>query len=133
MQNQEINRRNLQYNPKLKARARELRNNMTAAEKKLWFGLRQLPINIYRQKPIGNYIADFYIPSLKLVIEVDGESHIGNEDIEYDKLRTNELEKLGLKVVRFWNDDVLYGFDEVFEIINSYINNNQINPPNPLC
>ena len=133
MQNQEINRRNLQYNPKLKARARELRNNMTAAEKKLWFGLRQLPINIYRQKPIGNYIADFYIPSLKLVIEVDGESHIGNEDIEYDKLRTNEFEKLGLKVVRFWNDDVLYGFDEVFEIINSYINNNQINPPNPLC
>ena len=95
MINQYFKRRNLRYNTKLKLRARELRNEMTTAEKKLWFEyFRQISYKVYRQKPIGNYIVDFYIPQIKLVIEVDGETHM--RDAEYDENRIRELEKLGL-------------------------------------
>ncbi len=110
---------------------------MTAAGNKLWIKcLRQFPVKVYRQKPIGNYIIDFYIPQLKLVIEVDGETHVENREIKYDQRRTEELEKLGLKVMRFWNYDVSDNsgsFDAVCEKIYSYLNNNLKNPPNPLC
>jgi very-short-patch-repair endonuclease len=125
MQNEDFKRRNYRFNPKLKLRARELRNNMTAAENKLWIGcLRQFSVKVYRQKPIGNYIVDFYVPKLKLVIELDGETHIENKEIKYDKNRTKELEKLGLKVARFWNYDILDnsgGFDAVCEKIYGYL------------
>ncbi|HBE56853.1 MAG TPA: endonuclease, partial [Cyanobacteria bacterium UBA11366] len=66
----------LPYNPALVARAKELRKNMTPAEKKLWYGyLRTFQFRVLRQRPIDHFIVDFYCPSLKLVIEVDGESH----------------------------------------------------------
>ena len=121
MQNQAIKRRNLRYNPKLKLRARELRNNMTAAESKLWFEyLRQISHRVYRQKSIGNFIVDFYVPQFKLVIEVDGETHV--RDVIYDNYRTGELRKLGIKVIRFWNNDILEGFAEVCGKIESYLN-----------
>ncbi|MBI4779321.1 endonuclease domain-containing protein [Candidatus Falkowbacteria bacterium] len=121
MQNQVIKRRNLHYNPKLKVRARELRNNMTAAENKLWFEyLRQISFKVYRQKPIRNFIVDFYIPQFKLVIEVDGETHM--RDAEYDDNRTEELKKLGLRIIRFWNNDILEGFAGVCDRIESYLN-----------
>lgn len=117
---QDFKRRNLRYNPKLKLEARELRNNPTIAEKKLWFGyLIQVNHKAYRQKPIGNFIVDFYIPQFKLVIEVDGETHM--RDVEYDNNRTKELEKLGLKVIRFWNNDIAEGFGQVCDIIESYL------------
>ena len=129
--NQEGKRRNFWYDPNLKLRARNLRNNPTAAESKLWFEyLRQIPYKIYRQKPIDNYIVDFYLPQFKLVIEVDGETHL--RDAKYDDNRTRELEKLGLAVIRFWNDDVLNGFAGVCEEIEGCLKK-FINPPNPLC
>lgn len=88
-------------------------------ENKLWFEyLRQISYKVYRQKPIGNFIVDFYLPQLKLVVEIDGETHM--RDVEYDNNRTRELEKLGLTVIRFWNDDVSDGFTGVCEIIESY-------------
>ncbi|MBU4347043.1 endonuclease domain-containing protein [Patescibacteria group bacterium] len=109
----------LPYNPDLVGRARELRKNMTVAERKLWYDyLRYFKYPVLRQRPIDNYIVDFYCPQLKLVIEIDGETHIEAHDIKYDNIRTKILEeKYGLRVIRFWNLDVLDGFDVVCEII----------------
>ena len=121
------------YNPKLKERARHLRNNMTPAENKLWRKyLRQFPLPVYRQKPIDNYIVDFYIPKLKLVIEIDGETHLEKKEIEYDSKRTKVLESYGLKVLRFWNYDILGGSDGL-EVISEIIHKEflKINPPTP--
>ena len=104
------------YNPKLKDRARELRRNMTVAEKRLWICfLRNVKHNMLRQKPLDNYIVDFYCPKLKLVIEVDGESHCTNEGKEYDEVRTQILEGYGLKVVRVKNEEVTNEFESVCE------------------
>ena len=112
----------LPYNKKLKEKARDLRNNMTAAEKKLWYGyLRNHRYIFLRQKPIDNYIVDFYCSKLKLVIEIDGETHLSEKGREYDEERTKALERYGLKVLRFWNDDVLNGIEVVSKIIEGEI------------
>jgi len=122
-------RRSFLYNPKLKLRARQMRNEMTAAEKKLWYGYLEQDRNRWlRQKPIGDYIIDFYCPKLKLVIEVDGTTHLENKDKVYDKKRTEELEKLGIKILRFWNNDILDGLAEVENVIEEQIKN--IKSPN---
>ncbi len=110
------------YNPKLKKRARELRNNMTVAESKIWKEfLKSFPCTVLRQKPIDNYIVDFYCASLKLVIEIDGESHEDKDAIEYDRERTAILEGYGLKVIRFTNDEVVSSFDDVCEYVMSFV------------
>jgi len=92
------------YNPKLKERARELRKNMTDAEITLWLHLRKKQVNgiqFFRQRPIGNYIVDFYAPDSKLVIEVDGGQHFEDEGLAYDEVRDSHLRGLGLNVLRF--------------------------------
>ena len=68
----------LPYNRRLKTKARSLRTNPTDAELQLWYRLRKqiLGVQFYRQKPIGNYIADFYPPAVKLVVELDGAQHL---------------------------------------------------------
>lgn len=122
-------RKNLLYKPKLKLLARKMRNEMTSAERKLWYSyLRQDNNRWLRQKPISNFIVDFYCPKLKWVIEVDGSTHLEKKDIISDQNRTKELKKLGLKILRFWNDDILYGLDEVTKIIEK----EKIKSPNPL-
>ncbi|MBC8044630.1 MAG: endonuclease domain-containing protein, partial [Rhizobacter sp.] len=104
----------LPYNPKLKQRARTMRKEMTAAEKKLWQEyLRYLPVTVLRQKPIDHYIVDFYCASCKLVIEVDGDSHFTDSSIDYDRERTKILEGYGLKVLRFTNRDEIEKFRSV--------------------
>jgi very-short-patch-repair endonuclease len=111
------------YNPKLKERARELRKNMTSAEKKLWDNyLKNFFYPVLRQKPLDNYIVDFYCPTLKLVIEIDGDIHNTKDAFEYDKLRTEVLAGYGLRVIRFSNDDVLNKFCYVCKQINLEIN-----------
>ena len=111
------------YNNKLNARAKELRNNMTLAERKLWYEfLRGYKYRFVRQKAIGNYILDFYCQKLKLGIEIDGGTHLGDRNEEYDKIRTRELEKSEIKILRFWNEDVLKGLGEVENIIEKEIN-----------
>ena len=75
-----------------------------------------------RQKPIGNYIADFYCSKLKLVIEIDGESHYGNE--KKDKTRQAFLESLGLTVLRFDDDQVKKDMDGVLTVIDKWIEKN---------
>jgi very-short-patch-repair endonuclease len=87
---------------------------MTAAEKKLWYGyLRTFKFKVFRQRPIDHFIVDFYCPSLKLVIEIDGDSHFTDEGKEYDQERTQRLEGYGLTVLRFTNQQVLQDFDGV--------------------
>ncbi len=112
----------LPYNSKLKERARELRRNMTKAEKKLWYEfLSGHEKRFLKQRPIDNYIVDFYCASSKLVIEIDGDTHFTEEGLEYDKERTSVLEGYSLKVIRFTNNEVLESLDYVCELINKNI------------
>jgi very-short-patch-repair endonuclease len=110
----------LRYKPRLKARARSLRSNPTDAEQRLWSRLRGkqiLGVQIYRQKPIGDYIVYFYPPAVRLVIEVDGSHHFDDTQASYDKHRTEYLERLGLKVLRFDDRQVLTQTESVVEEI----------------
>ena len=104
--------------------AKELRKNMTKQERKLWYEfLRNYEVRFQRQKPIGNYIVDFYCHKAKLVIELDGSGHYTDEQIKKDLKRTEELEKLNLKIVRFSNIDIDNNFGGVCEKINELAKN----------
>jgi len=119
----------LPYNENLKQRSRQLRNNMTDAERRLWAKIRMKQLkgyHFYRQKPIGDYIVDFFCPRAKLVIEVDGSQHSSDETTEYDKIREEYLASLGLKVLRFINTEVLKNIDGVIEKIEKEI---PLSPP----
>ncbi|NER49032.1 MAG: endonuclease domain-containing protein [Symploca sp. SIO1A3] len=108
----------LPYNSHLVARAKSLRKNPTPAEKKLWLDyLRSFKFRILRQRPIAHFIVDFYCAALKLVIEVDGDSHFTDQGKAYDLERTSILEGYGLRVVRFTNDEVLNNFEGVCQQI----------------
>lgn len=93
---------------KLYSRRKELRNNSTPQEIMLWIQLKnsQLGFKFRRQHSIGGYIVDFYCPTEKLVIEIDGSQHYEKEAIEYDAVRTEYFKGLGLKVIRFSNTDI---------------------------
>ncbi len=110
----------LEYDAPLKRLARRLRSGMTEAEHRLWFNLRRKQLDgvpCYRQKPIGPYIVDFYLPEIRLVIEIDGSQHLTETGMEADRTRTAYLEGLGLKVVRFDNRQVLQETHAVLEVI----------------
>jgi very-short-patch-repair endonuclease len=122
----------LKYNPQLKTRARSLRTNLTDAEHRLWSRLRRRQISgiqFYRQKPIGNYIVDFYAPGVQLVVEVDGSHHSALAEARYDAERSEYLEKLGLMVLRFNDRQVLTETDSVVEEIFRAVSEKKI-PPN---
>jgi len=74
---------------------------------------RNLKFKFRRQHPIDFFIIGFYCAEAKLFIEIDGESHLANEQMEYDQARTEYLEALGYKVIRFTNNDVRYNINEV--------------------
>ncbi len=110
----------LPYNPKLKNLARSLRKNMTDSEKLLWSKLRKkqiLGIQFYRQKPIANFITDFYAPKAKLAIEIDGSQHLETNHRKKDEQRDRYLETLGILVLRFNSREVLKNIDGVVEKI----------------
>src|SRR5688500_19142349 len=89
------------YRTKLTARAQALRRDPTPAEKKLWYEfLRDLPHKFTRQKPLGQYVADFYCSRHRLVIEVDGDSHYTDRAPSHDGRRTAELAMRGVLVIR---------------------------------
>jgi very-short-patch-repair endonuclease len=114
MRDRNYNNFHLPYNSDLVVKARELRKNMTPAEKKLWYDyLRSFQFRVLRQRPIAFFIVDFYCAALKLVIEVDGDSHFTETGIAYDTERTAILKGYGLKVIRFTNDQVLHNFEAV--------------------
>ena len=93
---------------------------MTDAERYLWSKIRMRQINgyqFYRQRIIGNYIADFFCPRKRLVIEVDGGQHYSDEVSKIDRIRDNFLKGLGLKILRFSDTDVLKNIDGVVATI----------------
>ena len=101
-------------------RARRLRSSMTAAELKLWAELNNKQmggIKFRRQHPIGKYIVDFYAPQRKLIIEVDGGTHLEQE--EYDAIRTSYLNRKGYQVIRFSNLDIYQNLAEVLDQIRT--------------
>ena len=78
---------------------------------------------VHRQRPLGSYIVDFYIPSVKTVIELDGSQHYTEDGLEYDTIRTEILEQYDLKVLRFSNRDVDENFEGVCTKIDTVIKN----------
>jgi len=99
-----MKRKIIPYNPQLKELAKKLRQNMTFSEVKLWNELKNGQMMGYdfdRQRPVGNYIVDFYCKELRLAIEVDGITHEDEKVMLNDKIRQNELEVLGVSFLRF--------------------------------
>ncbi|MBI5962726.1 MAG: endonuclease domain-containing protein [Chloroflexi bacterium] len=119
----------LRIHPTIRQFARELRQPQTPAETTLWNLLRNrnLKYKFRRQHPIDFFIIDFYCAEAKLLIEIDGASHLEKEQQEYDQARTEYLEAIGYKVIRFTNDDVRYNIHAVvtgiMEEVESRINN----------
>ncbi|MEK7448044.1 MAG: endonuclease domain-containing protein [Planctomycetota bacterium] len=114
------------YNPKLKKHARELRNNSTLSEVLLWQRLSRKQMKSYdfhRQKPINEYIVDFFAPELNLIIEIDGESH--SYKFEQDQKRQHKLESLGFHILRFFDADVKNNMETVLQTIEEWINRNE--------
>ncbi len=121
----------LPFNKNLKPLARQLRKNMTDAERTLWSRLRRKQLNgriFYRQKNIGSYIVDFYCPVAKLIVELDGGQHYSAEGRVKDEIRDQYLAKVGLKVIRFSDLDVLKNMDGVLQVLYEH---SKI-PPAPL-
>ncbi len=113
---------NLPSNPQLKQRARELRRQGVLSEVLFWNEVKQkriLDLDFDRQKIIGNYIVDFYIKKLGIVIEIDGISH--NEKIEEDEIRDNYLKGLGLVVIRYSDLDIEHNLDNVIQDLKNQI------------
>lgn len=104
--------------------AKQLRSNMTDAEKVLWEELRKNKLEGYkfrRQHPLQNYVADFYCHAIRLVIEVDGDNHLTKEQIKIDKERTEILNSNGIDIIRFTNKEVIEELDEVIKKIKKEI------------
>ena len=110
------------YNPRLKERARFLRNNSALSEVLLWNHLKQKQMkgfDFHRQKPIDSFIVDFYCPALMLAIEIDGDSHIFREACDVSRQR--RLEKMGIQMLRFDDLDVKFHMEAVLKSIEQWI------------
>ena len=108
---------------KLFQRRKELRNNATKEERVLWGKLKhsKLGVKFRRQHSIGGYIVDFYCPEKKLVIEIDGLQHLGNNDKEYDKNRTNFFKSFDINVIRFTNIEIDNDMENVISKITTIL------------
>lgn len=108
----------------LRPRSVQMRNHPTPQERHLWYGfLRKASPQWNRQRIIGDYIVDFFCRKAKLVVELDGQQHYDeNGLIAYDKIRTEYLEALELKVLRFHNSEIDNHFDDVCRIIQYEVN-----------
>ncbi len=124
------------YNKKnLKETRRYLRKNMSGAEAKLWTHLSRKQIKsqrFLRQFSIDRFVVDFYCQKLKLVIEVDGDTHFNDGDVKKDKIRQREIEKLGITFLRFNNNEIIESTDEVIKLIELKVEELMLNPPAPL-
>jgi very-short-patch-repair endonuclease len=117
-------RKIIPYNPKLKELARELRNNSTKAEIILWLKLKSKQMygyDFHRQKPIDNYILDFFCQELMLGVEVDGYSHEIIEVFNKDVIKEEKMSSFGITILRFTDNQVLRDMDNVLRAIEGYI------------
>ena len=111
------------YNKSLKLFSRELRSeSVSRAEKHLWktvLSRKQLGVSFKRQRPIDNFIVDFFSTEVKLIIEVDGNSHFHKE--KYDRFRQDKLEQLGYSIIRFSEGEVLNNISDIYEKLTHVI------------
>ena len=111
------------YNNTLTEKARQNRKNPTPAEQKLWYEVLQDKrldnLKFIRQKPLDEYIVDFYCAELMLAIEIDGDTHA--EQKQYDKDRTKNLNKVGVEVIRYTNAEVLNNLEGVYQDLHKRI------------
>ncbi|MBL4863130.1 MAG: DUF559 domain-containing protein [Crocinitomicaceae bacterium] len=111
------------YNHTLKENARELRTqSVSMAEKRIWKSLlsrNKMGVKFKRQRPIYNFIVDFFCQEIKLIIEIDGSSHLNNS--KYDKFRQDKLESLGYNVVRFGEGEVINCLDDIHQQLTHII------------
>ncbi len=107
------------YTESLIPTARQLRKEMTDAERKLWSRLRnnQLGVKFRRQVPFDKYILDFYCSSAKLCVELDGSQHLTDEGIEKDSKRDRNLKESGVEVLRFSDYEALTNTEAVLQVI----------------
>jgi epoxyqueuosine reductase len=129
-----VMKKKIHYNPKLTELARQLRNNSTLSEILLWGELKSgkmLGFDFHRQKPIDNYIVDFFCYDLMLVIEIDGSSHDDERITEHDA-RQKKLESLGMRFLRFDDVDVKNKMAWVLEEIEEWIKKNSAHKDTPL-
>ena len=102
------------YNESLTEFAKELRKNMTPEERHLWYDfLKFLPLTVKRQYVVGNYILDFFNPSVNIAIEIDGSQHAEIEGKKADEIRDKDLSEVGIKVIRYTNPQINKQFDWV--------------------
>ena len=119
-----MKRKSLPYNPKLIPLARQLRKNSTLSEVLLWNylkGKQMMGYDFHRQKPLDNYIVDFFCPELMLVIEIDGSSHEIEGAYEKDQQRQQQLEDLGVSFLRFDDLTVKQDIWQVLGVIEAWI------------
>jgi very-short-patch-repair endonuclease len=112
--------RHLYNDPSRKPDRRRLRKDATDAERKLWSILRNRQmagLRFFRQYSIGPYVIDFYCPEERLAIEVDGGQHADVRGQEHDAKRDRHLQELNIRVIRFWNNDVLRNIEGVVQRI----------------
>jgi very-short-patch-repair endonuclease len=108
----------------LKERAKYLRNNSTLSEVLFWLQIKKqkLGYDFHRQKPIGNYIVDFFCSELMLAIEIDGVSH--NDKVKYDKTRQRKIENLGIRIIRFRDVDIKQNLNGCLDFLKDWIKEN---------
>lgn len=113
----------IHYNKNLKHLASDLRNSSTQSEIRLWHYLKgkQLGVRFIRQKPIGDYIVDFYCKELRLALELDGLSHHFEETMLKDEEKEAYLNRLGIDVLHFEDKEVLGDIDNVMAVLMDYI------------
>lgn len=119
-----MRRKIIPYNPKLKELARNLRNNSTKSEIRLWKclkGKQMLGYDFHRQKPIDNFILDFFCHELMLGIELYGITHYFDDVQIKDQIKESRLNELGVAGLRFKDEEVYYNIEDVLEIIEKYI------------
>ncbi len=112
------------YNPKLKEKARRLRNNSTKAEIRLWLHLKRrqmMGYDFHRQKPIDNFIVDFFCRELMLAIELDGYTHTFEEVADRDEVKEQGLRELGVRIIRFRDEDVMNNIEGVMKEIEDRV------------
>ncbi len=117
-------RKIIPYSPKLKELARQLRNNSTKAEVRLWQKIKRKQFwgyDFHRQKPIDNYILDFFCNELMLGIEIDGYSHQIVEVYKKDVIKEEKIKSFGITLLRFADNQVFNDMDNVLRALESFI------------
>ena len=119
-----MKRKIIPYNPRLKEFARQLRNNSTKTEIFMWLklkGKQMYGYDFHRQKPIDNYILDFFCHELMLGIEIDGYSHNLIEVFEKDTIKNKRMNQLGITILRFSDEQVLNDMENVLRAVEHFI------------